>query len=103
MLLTKYEGQGGQVPGVWTFIRARLLSLVITLAMTLLIMISILFSAIVQEIVTFGGSFCPGTSILLEVVNVLSLFAMSTVLFATIYKCCQAQVSNGKTFGSGRQ
>jgi membrane protein len=72
--------------GIWSFIRARLLSLVITLAMTLLIMLSILFSAIVQEIVKFGGSFIPEHAFLLEALNFLFLFALSMVLFATIYK-----------------
>jgi membrane protein len=49
-------------------------------------MLSILFSAIVQEIVKIGGSFIPEHASLLEVLNFLFLFAMSTVLFATIYK-----------------
>jgi membrane protein len=72
--------------GLWSFIRARLLALVITLAMTLLIMLSILFSAIVQDIVKFGEHFVPRHAFLLEALNFSFLFAMSTALFATIYK-----------------
>ena len=81
-----WKAEAKSAGGIWSFIRARLLSFVITLAMTLLIMLSILFSAIVQEIVKFGGSFIPEHAFLLETLNFLFLFAMSTVLFATIYK-----------------
>lgn len=72
--------------GFWSFIRARLLALVITLAMTLLIMVSILFSAVVQDIVKFGGYFISGHAFLLEALNFSFLLAMCTVLFATIYR-----------------
>lgn len=72
--------------GIWSFIRARLLSLAIVLAMTLIVMVSIVFSAVAQEIVDFGGRFIPGHAFLLEGLNFLFLFVMSTVLFATIYK-----------------
>lgn len=72
--------------GIWRFIRVRLLSLLITLAMTLLIMISILFSAVVQEIVKFGGNFISEHAFLLSGLNFLFLFVMTTSMFATIYK-----------------
>jgi membrane protein len=72
--------------GIWSFIRARLLSFAITLAMTLLIVVSIVFSAIAQKIVDLGGSVIPGHVLLLGTLNFLFLFVMTTMLFATIYK-----------------
>lgn len=72
--------------GLWSFIKVRLLALVITFAMTLLIMISILFSAVIQDIVRFGEHFIPVHTFLLEALNFSFLFAMSTMLFATIYR-----------------
>lgn len=54
--------------------------------MTLLVVVSIVFSAIAQKIVDLGGSFIPGHAFLLETLNFLFLFVMTTMLFATIYK-----------------
>jgi membrane protein len=78
--------EGKNNGGIWNFIRARLLALAITLAMTILIMVSIAFSAIVQEIASFGGDSIPHNALMLETLNFLFLYVLSTVLFATIYK-----------------
>jgi len=87
--------------GIWSFIRARLLSFAITLAMTLLIVVSIVFSAIAQKIVDLGGSFIPGHDFLLETLNFLFLFVMTTMLFATIYKVLPSAKIEWKTSGWG--
>ena len=81
-----WKAEANNAGGIWNFVRARLLALVVTLAMTLLIMVSIAFSAIVQEIAKLGGNFITQHAFLLEALNFLFLFVMSTLLFATIYK-----------------
>jgi len=72
--------------GIWNFVKTRLLSLAITLTMTLLIIVSVVFSAFAHKIVVLSGGFISEYTSLLEALNFLFMFILTTGLFATIYK-----------------
>jgi len=78
----KFEGRGK----VWGVFKARLLSLAIIMAISLLVIVSILVSAVVEKIAHLGSGFINRHAFMLESLNFLSLFFMSTLLSATVYK-----------------
>lgn len=81
-----WESERRESRGTFSFVWTRVLALLVTLAMTFLIMVSILFTAIAKYALKFGGSFFNNNAYLLEIFNFASLFLMSMLLFAAIYK-----------------
>ncbi|HTV50794.1 MAG TPA: YihY/virulence factor BrkB family protein [Steroidobacteraceae bacterium] len=69
---------------LWDFLRTRLLSIGLILALGFLLLISLVLSAVLAAFANlWDGS---GTSLLLQSLNFLVSFALVTALFATIYK-----------------
>ena len=80
--------------GLWGTLRARLLSLGFILGLGFLLAVSLVFSA---GVAAFGGwatGLFPGWEVLLQIINMVISFSISTVLFAMIFKLMpQARVS----------
>ena len=73
------------------FIRTRLLSIGIILALALLLLISLVFSAVLAALANLWGGH-NSTSILLQLMNFLISFVLVTALFATTYKMMQSEI-----------
>jgi membrane protein len=72
--------------GIWSFLRARLLSFGMILALAFLLLVSLVVSAALAAVGMWWGSWFEGWAILLEVLNFAAAFAITTGLFALIYK-----------------
>jgi membrane protein len=72
--------------GLWNLLRARLLSFGLILAIGFLILVSLLFSAAMAALGNWLGPAFAGWEVLAQVLNVLISFALTTGLFAMIYK-----------------
>lgn len=75
--------------GFLYFVRKRLLSVGLILALGFLLLVSLVFSAVVSAASRFWGGY-TGTSVLLQGANFLFSFALVTALFAVIYKVLPA-------------
>ena len=72
--------------GIWRFLRARLLSFGMVLALAFLLLVSLVVSAALAAVGRWWGGWFEGWAILLEVAELLVSFAITTGLFALIYK-----------------
>ncbi|GAB4534141.1 MAG: YihY/virulence factor BrkB family protein [Pleurocapsa sp.] len=72
--------------GIWQFIRKRLLSFGMVLAIGFLLLVSLILSAILSGISKFNLNILPGFTSLWQLVNFAISFAFITFLFALIYK-----------------
>ncbi|WP_183028626.1 YihY/virulence factor BrkB family protein [Variovorax sp. UMC13] len=72
--------------GVWAVLRARVLSFGLILGLVFLLMVSLLVSAGVAAFGGWAGGLMPGWELLLQGLNVLISLAITTVLFAMIFK-----------------
>jgi len=72
--------------GVWNLLRARILSVGLMLAIAFLLMVSLVFSAAIAALGRWWGPFFQNWELLLQVTNFFVSFAMTTALFALIYK-----------------
>ena len=72
--------------GIWAVLRARLLSFGLIMALAFLLMVSLVVSAVVTAFGTWAGALMPGAALLLGALNIAVSLAMTTVLFAMIYK-----------------
>jgi membrane protein len=72
--------------GVWAFLRARLLSFSMVLVLAFLLLVSLVISAALAALGKWWGGWFEGWAILLEVLNFIVSFAITTGLFAAIYK-----------------
>ncbi len=72
--------------GVWALLRARVLSFGLILGLAFLLMVSLVVSAGVAAFGTWTGGLLPGWEVLLIGVNVLVSIAITTLLFAMIFK-----------------
>jgi membrane protein len=72
--------------GLWGLIRSRLLSFGMILGTAFLLMVSLVLSAAISALGKWWSGFFADWEILLQVVNVLVGFGMTTVVFAMIYK-----------------
>jgi membrane protein len=72
--------------GLWTLLRARLLSFGMILGIAFLLMVSLVVGAGVAALGRWWGGFFGGWEALLQVINALVGFALSTLVFAMIYK-----------------
>jgi membrane protein len=69
--------------GLWGFLRTRLLSFGLVLAIGFLLLVSLVVSAAVAALGTWWGRYFEGKEALLQLVNVLVSLGLSSVLFAT--------------------
>ena len=72
--------------GLWSFIRARLLSFGLILGIAFLLMVSLVLSAAVAALGKWWGPLFTGWEVTLQTVNFIVSFGLTTVLFAMIYK-----------------
>jgi membrane protein len=74
------------ISGLWSFLRARLLSFGMVLALAFLLLVSLVLSAALAALGNWWGGWFEGWAILLEVLNFIASFAITMGLFALIYK-----------------
>lgn len=75
-----------QTAGWWRMLRARLLSLGLILGMGFLLLVSLVISAGLAVFSAWTTGLFPGWEVLLQTMNTLASFVISTVLFAVIFK-----------------
>lgn len=76
--------------GAWHFVRTRVLSFGLVLALGFLLMVSLLLSTAINAMGTLFGAWYQQAAYLLDGMNFAVLFAAITVLFALIYKLLPA-------------
>jgi len=72
--------------GVWTLLRARLLSFGLILGLAFLLMVSLVLGAAISALGRWWGPVFGGWAVTAQVVNEIVAFALTTVVFALIYK-----------------
>lgn len=72
--------------GIWNVLRARLLSFGLVLGLAFLLLVSLVMSAVLAAAGRFFSEMLPAWETLLQIANIAFSFAVSTVLFAMIYK-----------------
>jgi len=72
--------------GLWSLLRARLLSFGMILALAFLLMVSLVVGAVISALGKWWGPIFGGWEVLAQVVNVVVGFALTTAIFAIIYK-----------------
>ena len=72
--------------GLWTLLRSRFLSFGMILGIAFLLMVSLVLSAAVAALGTWWGGAFGGWEWLAQALNVVLGFALTTVVFAIIYK-----------------
>ena len=75
-----------QKGGLWGLLRSRLLSFGLILALGFLLLVSLIFSAALAALGQWWGSYFDGWDTVLEMVNFIVALAITTGLFAMIYK-----------------
>jgi membrane protein len=73
-------------PGVWAMLRARLLSFGLVLGVGFLLLVSLIISAGLEGLGTWFGGFVSNWHSVVLSVDVVFGFAITTVMFAMIYK-----------------
>jgi membrane protein len=72
--------------GLWSLLRARLLSFGMILGIAFLLMVSLVLGAVISALGKWWGGWFGDWEALAQAVNVLVGFALTTVVFAMIYK-----------------
>lgn len=72
--------------GIWTTLRARLLSFGLVLGLAFLLLVSLILSAALAAFGQWTSGLFPGWELLLQVINAVVSLTIATVLFAMIYK-----------------
>jgi membrane protein len=72
--------------GLWKLVRARLLSFGMILGIAFLLMVSLVLSAAISALGKWWGSWFAEWELLLQAINLIVGYAMTTVVFALIYK-----------------
>ena len=75
-----------QGSGVWSLLRARLLSFGMILALAFLLMVSLVIGAVISALGKWWGPMFGGWEVLAQIVNLVVGFALTTAIFAIIYK-----------------
>ncbi|WP_245220201.1 YihY/virulence factor BrkB family protein [Pusillimonas caeni] len=75
-----------RVQGIWRTIRARLLSFGLVLGLAFLLLVSLVVTTGLAALGAWAGSFFPGMETVLQLANTVITFAITTVLFAMIFK-----------------
>jgi len=79
-------GAANQTSNTLLFIRSRVLSFALVLVLGFLLLVSLLFSAALSAVGTWWASVLRGWGFVMQSANVMLGFALSTILFALIYK-----------------
>ncbi|MEO8465434.1 MAG: YihY/virulence factor BrkB family protein [Gammaproteobacteria bacterium] len=74
------------IGGLWALLRARLLSFGMILAMGFLLLVSLVVSSALAALGKWWGGWFEGWALLLEALNFTVSFAVTTTLFAVMYK-----------------
>jgi membrane protein len=80
-----WEVPPSQTSGFWYFIKTRLVSVSLILALGFLLLVSLVLTAVVTALAKYIGAYGIA-DILIRTVNFLLSFGLVTALFATIYK-----------------
>lgn len=72
--------------GIWSMIRARLLSFGLVLTLAFLLMVSLIISSILAALGSWAGVMMPGWEVLLQGLNIAVTLGTLTLLFALIYR-----------------
>jgi membrane protein len=72
--------------GLWALLRARLLSFGMILGLAFLLMVSLVLGAVISALGKWWGPLFSGWEVLAQAINVLVGFALTTAVFAMIYK-----------------
>ncbi|RYF78897.1 MAG: YihY/virulence factor BrkB family protein [Comamonadaceae bacterium] len=72
--------------GIWGILRARVFSFGLILVLAFLLMVSLMVSAGLAAFGAFLGGILPGQELLLQLLNLIVALAVTTVLFAAIFK-----------------
>jgi len=72
--------------GLWSLLRARLLSFGMILGLAFLLMVSLVLGAAISALGKWWGSAFGGWETLLQIVNLVVGFGLTTLVFAMIYK-----------------
>jgi membrane protein len=72
--------------GLWSLLRARLLSFGLILGLAFLLMVSLVLGAAIAALGKWWGSAFGGWETLLQIVNLVVGFGLTTLVFAMIYK-----------------
>ena len=88
--------------GLWSLLRARLLSFGMILGLAFLLMVSLVLGAAIAALGKWWGSAFGGWETLLQIVNLIVGFGLTTLVFAMIYKLMPRVRCAGTTSGSAR-
>jgi membrane protein len=72
--------------GLWSLLRARLLSFGLILGLAFLLMVSLVFGAVISALGKWWGPLLAGWEMLAQSINVIVGFVLTTAVFALIYK-----------------
>lgn len=72
--------------GIWNTIRARLLSFGLVLALSFLLIVSLIISAMLSAMGSWAANLLPAWELLLQAINIVVALGFTTVLFAMIYR-----------------
>jgi membrane protein len=75
-----------QTTGIWGLLRSRLLSFGMVVAIGFLLLVSLVLSAALSAVDRWGGTLFPTWHTLLQTVNILVGFGITTLLFALAYR-----------------
>jgi len=78
--------QQARTSGIVAFVRGRLLSLGLIVSFGFLLLVSLLVSAVVGAMGTWGSQLLPGWELVVQVLNAVVGFAITGVMFAAIYR-----------------
>lgn len=76
----------GKTSGPWALVRARLLSFGMILGVAFLLMVSLVAGAAISALGKWWGGWFAGWELLAQAINVVVGFALTTAVFALIYK-----------------
>lgn len=85
-LNTIWEVQPKPNQGIWAMLRQRFFSFGMVLGTGFLLLISLVLSTVLAAVGEYGRQLLPGVDILWNVINLLIAFAVTTGLFALIFK-----------------
>jgi len=81
-----WRAEAKPISGLWAFLRARLLSFGLVLVLAFLLLVSLVLSAALAALGNWWGGWFEGWAVLLEIINFIVSLAITTGLFAVIYK-----------------